>query len=258
MSRKITPSLPSGQTKPTGKTLKTRAIVWFVLACIVLAVVLSVKTSYKNWPTPRPQPKTTAIVRKDACVEHLTQCQQEKMQLAIRIQETQNTQTQDLTFVLSMRLAQQLAAGKPFLSTLTKLKSIVPAQRELAEIETALSDYMRKGVPTQQDLEQQLEKLIKNQYVPEKQNMPSTWYDKTWAYIRTMVTIRPTNFTDCKTALCWLYKAQKELKKGNLSAALKSLEQAPIPDAAQLKEDFRARNFVSAYLSQFDAIKEGK
>ena len=253
MTKKTAPSLNHPQS--SGKNFKTRVAVWVLLVCVVTGVVFAVRQSRRGWPVAQPS-QPAPVVKQDLCLDHLTQCQQEKMQLALRIQEAQNTRTQAQTFALSMRLAQLLNEGKPFQSTLLKLQSELPAQPELTQLSEKLADYAQQGVPTLSKLEKRLERLANKQDVSPKK-VEDTWYSKIWNYVSTMVTVRPVQFSNCKDDTCRIYEAKQVLQKGKLTEAIKILKQIQQTEATeQLLNDMQARAFVESYLTQFTTTKE--
>ena len=249
MTKKITPSLSSNHSGPTGKNFKTRFFVWILLVCAVTAVAFSIGQSRKN-RTPIPNHASVQTAKQDMCITHLTQCQQEKMQLALKIQETENARTQSQTFDLSMRLAAQLMKNKPFAETLAKLQADIPAQAELRLIADKLADYADQGVPTIPQLQQRMDQFVQTQTRWHYKGEKPTWYEPILQYITTMIRVRPVKFENCKTDVCKIYKAQHALHVGRLNESIKTLEQVRQPPK-QLIDDMRARAFVDSYLAEF-------
>ena len=255
MTKKITPSLSSDSIKPAGKNFKARIVVWVLLVCVVTGVIFAIRQR-RSW-APAPQRRPVPVAKKDTCSDRLTLCQQEKSQLLVRIREAQNSRTPVRTFELSIRLAQQLATGLPFSATLSELQGEVPTQKTLVELSDHLSPYTQQGVPTIAQLQQRLAQIIQQQTTPVRTAPSTAWYDKVWNYVRTMVTVRPTQFSNCKQDACRLAKAQQELKEQRLTAAIKTLADVTSTAAvSQLLEDMKARAFVSDYLAQFTSTQE--
>lgn len=256
MTKKINPSLSSNHIKPTGKNFRARIVVWVLLVCIVTGVVFFIRQSRKVWSTIPPK-KPVPVAQQDVCPGRLAQCQQENQQLTLRIQEAQKTRTLPRTFKLSMQLAQQLTAGQPFATTLAKLQSELPNQPELSTLSERLVGYAQQGVPTLAQLQQELEQIIQREARSTDHPKTQTWYAQVWQYVRTMITIRPTQFAQCTKDACRLYKAQQELKAQRLTAAIQTLNAvSDSASIAQLLEDMRARAFVTEYLTQFTSTEE--
>ena len=256
MTKKITPSLSSDTVKPAGKNLTARIIVWVLLVCVVTGVVFAIRQR-RAW-APAPQSRPAPVVKKEVtCSDRLAQCQREKGQLLVQIQEAQNTHVPARTFELSMNLAQQLSAGLPFATTLTALQSELPTQRSLDELSERLAAYTQQGVPTMVQLQQRLADLLRQQTTKAPTATSGAWYQQVWNYVRHMVTVRPTHFSNCRKDTCRLAKALQELQEQRLTAAIKTLEDVmPTTEVSQLLEDMKARAFVADYLAQFTTTQE--